>query len=329
MRDYGASVLEQYPIEVSNVKRVRGALLCETDRGLMLLKEVRLPEKRIPFLSELYKRLEENGENRVDSLIANKEGEYVAEAEDETKYILKKWYLGRECDVFKEHEILEGVRTLGRIHRVMWMPREECNGQKMTSIQEEYVRHNRELRKVFQFIKNRSVKGSFEQTFLNGYEKIYRCARTAEEKLSDEICQQIEQEAESGGAIVHGEYNYHNLLMCADGIAVTGFERAHYGVQLEDLYYYMRKIMEKHQYSPALGARMLQAYDIENPLNQEKRSYLAIRFAYPEKFWKLSNMYYHSNKAWVPEKNTEKLKKAIAQMEEKKHFLEQVFDLYI
>ena len=39
MRDYGVSVLEQYPIEVTNVRRVRGAVLCETNQGLMLLKE--------------------------------------------------------------------------------------------------------------------------------------------------------------------------------------------------------------------------------------------------------------------------------------------------
>ena len=43
----------------------------------------------------------------------------------------------------------------------------------------------------------------------------------------------------------------------------------------------------------------------------------------------ISNMYYHSNKAWIPEKNTEKLEKVISQTEEKKYFLESVFDLYL
>lgn len=329
MRDYGVSVLEQYPIEVNNVRRGRGALLCETNRGIMLLKEAQIQEKRISFLTELYKHLEEAGENKVDSLVANKEGEFVSQAEDGTKYVLKKWYLGRECDVCKENEILEGVRTLGRIHRVMAMPGENAARKKERSIQEEYMRHNRELRKVFHFIRNRSVKGSFEQTFLNGFEKIYGCAKAAEERLADSTYLQMEDEAETRGAIAHGEYNYHNLMMCVDGIAVTGFERAHFGIQLEDLYYFMRKILEKHQYSIGLGMRMLQAYDKENSLTHEQRNYLAIRFAYPEKFWKLSNMYYHSSKAWIPEKNTEKLEKVMSQMKEKKQFLESVFDLYV
>ena len=71
-------------------------------------------------------------------------------------------------------------------------------------------------------------------------------------------------------------------------------------------------------------------YDGSSILKEkEKREYLAIRFTYPEKFWKISNMYYHSNKAWVPEKSTEKLKKAIYQTEEKKRFLANVFALNV
>lgn len=327
MRDYGVSVLEQYPIEIYNVRRVRGAVLCETDRGLMLLKEVQIWERRLPFLIELYRRLEESGEWKVDSIVANKEGEYVSNAEDETKYVLKKWFQGRECDVYKESEIMEGIRTLGRLHRILVMPNENKEKPKERTLQEEYFRHNRELRKVHHFIKERSVKGSFERTFLKGYDTMYHLAVSAEKRLAGSVYLQLEKEVDEKGTIMHGEYNYHNILMCENGTAVTGFERSHYGIQLEDLYYFMRKILEKHQYSPQLGSKMLQAYDKENPLTREKREYLAVRFAYPEKFWKISNMYYHSNKAWIPEKNTEKLQKVISQTEQKKYFLENVFDL--
>lgn len=329
MRDYGVSVLEQYPVEVYNVRRVRGAILCETDKGLMLLKEAHIWDRRLPFLIELYGQLEASEGWKVDAMVANKEGEYVTTAEDETTYVLKKWFQGRECDVYKESEILEGVRTLGRLHKIMIMPKTGEVRPKERTLQEEYVRHNRELRKVFRFIKERSVKGSFERTFLKGYDTMYALAVAAEEKLSGSTYLQMEKEVEEKGTIMHGEYNYHNLLLCEDGMAVTGFERAHYGIQMEDLYYFMRKILEKHQYAPQIGVKMLQTYDKENTLSREKRDYLAVRFAYPEKFWKISNMYYHSNKAWIPEKNTEKLKKVMSQTEEKKYFLENVFDLHL
>lgn len=329
MRDYGVSVLEQYPIEVYNVRKVRGAMLCESDQGLLLLKEAQIQEKRMPFLIKLYGHLEEHGVKRVDALVANKEGAFISAAEDESKYILKKWYQGKECDVYKEQEVKEAVRTLARLHRAMQIPQEAEEIGKERTLREEFFRHNRELRKVFQFVRGRSVKGNFERIFLKGYDSMYQCALLAEEKISDEACVQLEEAARQKGTVMHGEYNHHNVLMSPEGVAVTGFDRSHYGIQMEDLYYFMRKILEKYQYAPRIGEGMLDAYEKEYPLDGKQREYLAVRFAYPEKFWKIANTYYHSNKAWTPEKNTEKLKKAIAQMEEKKYFLKSIFDLYL
>ena len=42
MQEYELNVLEQYNIEVSGTRKTRGAVLCDTDRGMMLLKEVKL-----------------------------------------------------------------------------------------------------------------------------------------------------------------------------------------------------------------------------------------------------------------------------------------------
>lgn len=330
MRDYGVSVLEQYPIEVISVRRVRGAVLCETDQGLMLLKEAGMRETRLSFLVELYQHLQEAGMEKVDSFVKDKEGNYIVTAEDETKYVLKRWFQGKECDVYKENELLECVHTLGRLHKMMLMEKEDgAYGKNERTLLEEYERHNRELRKVQSYIKHKSVKGSFEREFMKGYENMYGWARLAADRLECSTYCELEQEVQTKGTVIHGEYNYHNLLMGSDGIAVTGFERAHYGIQLEDLYYFMRKILEKHRYDERLGYRMMRAYDDEITLGKEKREYLAIRFTYPEKFWKISNMYYHSNKAWVPEKSTEKLKNAIYQTEEKKRFLANIFALNV
>ena len=36
MNDWGKSVLEQYDVEVRSTRKGRGALLCETNQGLMI-----------------------------------------------------------------------------------------------------------------------------------------------------------------------------------------------------------------------------------------------------------------------------------------------------
>ena len=70
------------------------------------------------------------------------------------------------------------------------------------------------------------------------------------------------------------------------------------------------------------GGRMLDEYDRYLPMTGGDRRYLYVRFLYPEKYWKQINYYYNSNKAWVPARNTEKLKILEEQEPERKKFLD-------
>lgn len=47
---------------------------------------------------------------------------------------------------------------------------------------------------------------------------------------------------------------------------------------------------------------MLNKYQEVKALSKEELENLSIRFAYPEKYWKLANYYYTHNKAWISEK---------------------------
>lgn len=330
MKDYGVSVLEQYEMEVFSTRRIRGAVLCDTDRGIFLLKETHVAKGRLPVLLKIYALFEEKGEWLVDTPLANREGAYVSCAEDGSSYMVKRWFPGRECDIRREAELLEGVRLLAGLHRLMRFrdPSETEEGNQET-LKEEYERHNRELRKVRSFVRKRSVKGEFETVFLRGFEKMYLSAASAANALSGEGIQTLYDELQREGTFIHGDYNYHNLLVSPRGMAVTGFERTHREIQMADFYYFLRKTMEKCRYDERLGYRMMRAYDEVLTLDKAKRDYLAVRLAYPEKFWKIVNMYYHSNKAWIPAKNVEKLQNAIAQSEEKRRFLENLFSFHV
>ena len=67
---------------------------------------------------------------------------------------------------------------------------------------------------------------------------------------------------------------------------------------------------------------MLTAYGEERPLSEGDYDQLYYRLRYPEKFWKIVNFYYNSGKAWIPDRNMEKLEKLLAQEPEKNKFLE-------
>jgi len=328
MKDYELNVLDQYHIEVSSTHRTRGAILCDTNQGLLLLKESKFSNKRVPMLCKLYTLMEDRGYKMVDRPVENKEGEIISALEDGSKYMLRHWFNGRECDVRKEGEILEATRNLARIHNAMVFsePIEDFRG---IDLMDEYVRHNREMNKTRTFIRNKTPKGDFELAFLECFDYMYEWAKGAIDCLEDSAYKALSQKSAAEGMLVHGEYNYHNVLFTGQGIATTNFEHFYVDIQASDLYYFLRKVMEKHHWNEQLGNKMIGEYGKIRHLAEEEMHYLAIRLAYPEKFWKSSNTYYNSNKAWIPAKSVEKLQISIKQVEEKRQFLKNIFAFHL
>ena len=324
MQDYELAILEKYHINVKSTRKTRGAFFCDTDEGLLLLREAGMSGKRIPALYRLCGHLIEQGYIRVDQMVANEDGEYVSTSEDGTRYILKHWFYGRECDIRRNGEVLEAARNLAKLHLLMHGCIEGAEAGE-PYLREEYLRHNRELRKVRKFMRAQSPKGEFELAFLECFDAMYGWAEAALTCLEDFDYKGLYRESMEKNSLIHGDYNYHNILMTPEGIAVTNFDRFRGDVQAEDLYYFLRKAMEKHGWDKKLGDHILNVYGAVRPISGEEMEYLKVRFVYPEKFWKTADSYYRSNKAWISVKSVEKLKVAMMQTEEKKDFLENIF----
>lgn len=333
MQEYERYVLEKYNIDVNGTRKIRGAVLCETDQGPFLLREAGTAQGRVLALCRLYDYLGRQGYPNTDQIILNKEGECVTSLEDGSRYLLKKWFQGRECDIRKPAELLEASGNLAKLHLLL----RGLDIPEVTAaepLEQEYERHDRELKKVRRFVRNLSPKGEFEVAFLRCFDQMYQWAEAADSLLKCSSYRGFYEESIGKACIVHGEYNYHNILMIRDGygktsIATVNFEKYKMNIQTEDLYYFLRKVMEKQGWKERLGDSMLNAYSAISPLEDREIEYLKVRLAYPEKFWKIANSYYHSNKAWISAKSIEKLNTAIAQTKEKERFLNHIFSFHL
>ncbi len=338
MREYELEILNQYDIEIISTRKIRGAFFCETNEGGMLLKEADLSDGRALLMYQLLCHLADHGYENIDLPVFTKEQELISTSRDGTRYILKQWFGGRECDVRREADILEAVRNLSLLHQKLYWETEteELLPPTGRTLKEEFGCRTRELKKVRAFIRKRRNKGKFEYLFLEHFDKMFRLAEMAEEQLEMSGYEALYEKSVREQRLVHGDYNYHNVLMPAgmhgaagwgnqDRVATTGFEHFHMDVQVLDLYYFLRKVMEKHHWNVKLGDSMLEMYNRIRPLSEEELEYLSLKLLYPEKFWKVANTYYHSNKAWIPEKNVEKLETVIRQNEEKMQFAGQIF----
>ncbi|MDR2043429.1 MAG: phosphotransferase [Clostridium sp.] len=325
MNDKAVSLLEQYDIEVQRTRKGRGAILCDTTRGCLIFKEYIGNTDKVAVQDKLLKQISRMGKVSVEAIFPAKDGSLLVKDHDNVSYILKTYFEGRECNIYDKGECVEAVRTLALLHSCMEVPEEDCPGLLDYLPGREYEKHNRELRRVKRYLQKKGQKTWFEIAlqdsigyFLEQAEEItgewqsYADAGTGSEKSCPKV-------------FCHGDYQYHNILRTERGWGIINFEKCLLDNPIRDLYLLVRKLLEKSSWSIPLGKELLKAYDSILPISLYSRIDLYYRLAYPEKFWKIVNFYYNSGKAWIPEKNQEKLEKLLSQEKEKQHFLDVVF----
>lgn len=335
MNEKSIDVLQQYDLDIIRTVRVRGAILCETRQGTRLLQEYRGTESRLQQVQDVLQELEQITGIALDHIICNKEEKVISLDEEGTPYIVKEWNSGRECNLMNESEVLQGVRLLGQLHQGF----RRIDGsffKEADDMRGEYGRHTAELKRARNYVKKVRHKSEFELELMRSFEGFYAQAEEAVRLLEERQAVWPEgaeterlQPAGSQSAappaeakyLCHGEYSQHHILYDGEFAMVTDFMGMERNIQASDLYYFMRKTLEKQGFQGKLGQRMLEEYDQELALTGEDRRYLYVRFLFPEKYWKQLNRYLNSSKAWIPGKNTEKLRMLERQEPERRKFL--------
>ena len=330
-RDF--SVLEQYDCKLYSTSRGRGAFICETSRGRLLLREYGGSPEKIKARAALLEYLADGGIN-VDYLLKNNEGQYVSVDLSGTGYIVSTWFDAAECDIKNFSDVCTAMAELAQLHRALegytYQARQECGGdgqefQIARNLTEVYDKHNKELKMIGNYLKTKKKKNDLEllaaakcQPFLEeGLEASGVIAGSGYDKGYDD--------AVRTGRLCHGDFNYHNIFIRKQCGYICGFEQSCVNLRLVDLYGFMRKLMEKYDWDIKLGYLMLREYDKVNALSSGDIKILGAMFAYPEKFWKILNYYFNANKAWIPNKNMEKLKLAVKQNRMRREFVRTLY----
>ena len=328
MNDRAVSLLGQYDIEVLRTRKGRGAILCDTNQGCLIFKEYAGNENKIRIQDRLLNHIRETGKIQVESILPTREGSLFVKDMEGNSYVLKTYAEGRECNIYEKKECLEAVRVLARLHGCMELSQTEMDGLPADGFfaGREYEKHNRELRRVRKYLKQRGQKTGFEIGLLNSFDYFLEQALAVTEEWNRYRLENSRgHERKETVLYCHGDYQYHNILWGQEEWFVVNFEKCLPDNPIRDLYLFLRKLLEKSSWSVSLGKELLAAYQEERPISDESRMDPYYRLAYPEKFWKIVNFYYNSGKAWIPERNREKLEKLVVQEKEKQIFLDEIF----
>ena len=329
MGDLSLSVIDQYDISVLRTLKGRGSIILETEQGYKRLMEYKGTLGRLEYMGSLLDYIYEHGLKQVDIILKNKAGSLLSVDECGDKYIITDWFYGNECDVKSKNNVKEGAALLAKLHNITE------NGYKSSknigtpeisipvtdNLLNDYEKHNQELRRARGYIRGRKHKSQFEYNVLRNLDEYLDFAIEATVKLKTSDYDELEKAAMDNGSICHGNYNYHNIIFAKNKIAVVNFDKSGSGILIKDLYLYFRKVMEKYDWENTIGHEIIDTYNNIRSIPSKEYELLKIMLMYPEKFWKLVNHYYNSNKAWIPDKNLEKLNKVCRQQKRKEEFI--------
>ena len=315
------AILSQYELEIQQMTKGRGCYVCETNQGTKLLCPFRGSKEKGEGISLYLTRLRAHG-YPAECVVHNCRGEAVTEDEvTGERFWLKDAILGRELSTAHFGEMIEAAGRLAQYHNVAATSGVGMVGIGQMDVVENCVRHTRELLKVKNYIRSKKRKQEFEQLYLCHFASMYETAERScalLEEPSDVLQQSL---------VCHGDCNQHNIVWSEDGWHLVHYETVVRSWPIWDLATYLRKMMEKNAWNVQLGAAIMEAYCKERPLCLPELKKLCGLMLFPEKFWKVANHYMSSNKAWIPEKDLEKMKKVIEQEQERLKFVENLFSI--
>ena len=305
MEDRRELIEKKYGFQVKNQYRARGAILFDTKDGPLLLREKMKLTGHFEWENEVKDHLRKNGMTLLDFAVKNVDGEYLTEAEDGTKYVLYRWFFGEECDCKNVTTIRLMAENLGQLHSSLQNFYEEpvLLQQPLLS---RYDKHNREMKHVYGYMRGKKKKTEFERYAMQCFPNFYERAMQVRSQLSENL------------------YYKEHSGQTKSGLATTNFEHAAPGMQLLDMAYFMRKVMEKNKWQVEKGVVLWNGYCEGAGCSKKELEFLITILSYPIKYWKLLNQYINSKKTWISNKNMEKLKAVCEQEESKDKFLQQM-----
>ncbi len=329
MEEKIADLLAQYDLVVYRAGRVKGAWMLETDQGLKSLGSCSYSEGKIKFEQKVKQFAVERGFPEVDLYVPNREQGFLVQGPYNEQFVMRNWFYGEECNAKCREHVLYAVEALAELHNCMnglLLSEEEKEFCLQQRLPEVFERRNKELRRVRTYIRSKKQKNKFEQNFLSQFDAQYEQAERAEKSLEETSYEQYYTARIKEGSMLHGSFTHHSILFLPeDGVAVTNFDKAQTGIQIQDFYLLFRKMMEKWDWDVSLGDNMLEVYNRIRPVPAEELKFLELMLLYPEKFWKVANQYYNNRKSWIPEKNMQKLLQTMEQAEKKRESIKELF----
>ncbi len=202
-------------------------------------------------------------------------------------------------------------------------------------VNEIFSKRIREMKRIITYLNKQKQPGNFESFLLKQLPIYIGKSTEAASILDSSFDKSLVEEAKVNGSFFHGSYTGHNIINTGNlsGISplsnrfsaiystyVVNFEKAKIGPKVYDFYHFIRKLGEKNNWDYEFIMPCIDAYLEIATLDEREINVFMAMLHFPEKFWKIVNMYFNGKKNWIPGKVEEKIEGECERLKLKEDF---------
>lgn len=294
-------IFKEFRINVKRCYKFRGMYMCETSKGTKVIHISAYTPVQITLEHNIKEHLIKKGFTCLNRLhISSKDTPYVIY--NNRVYLMMDWNDGQVADFYNIGDIKSSVQVLAKMHiagRGFNNLPKGINLSQIKNIGDTYEKRHKETVKLKRRIENTGRKTDFEVLYLKNSSIYSEYQEVSKELIDYKSYQKLINLADKDQSLAHHKFTYHNIITKANQRPViTGFEKCGYDVQITDLAYLARRIMERNRWDINLLISIIEEYNKLIPLSDQEWRAIKGMMIFPERFAKLCNEYYHSKRRW-------------------------------
>jgi len=316
MTDNVNGIMSQYPLRVVSAKLIadkgkKAAWTIVTNEGTKILKKSPATKKRLLFLIEAIKHMQNNGAS-IPAMVKTQSGKEYSEDSSGNCYVLSEAVQGT-TPTYETADLLMIMKELGRFHiasRGFQSNFTTNEREHLGRWEQSYVRYIERLESYKGMAKNSN--NEFEKLYLLHADRFIDQGKEALKWIQSRYYTNWINKVAVQKNLCHQDFAAANLIKTSKGLFVIDMDSLTYDLPARDIRKIFNKVMKKNGWNISRAALMLRAYREAHPLSEEECQIVYADLMFPHLFYGLSSKYFNKRTEWNQPSTLQKLKAMIA-----------------
>ena len=323
MNNLNQEIESAYNFTIKNITTCKDGFVLDTSEGSMLLKPTRMLIGKIMFIHEAKEYLYNNGFTNLDRYLCAITSTPYHTCNGLT-YTLSIIPNGRECSFDNRDDLIKAARLLASFHSKSkgFIPSDmNISMDELGKLPAYLLKRLEEIKKL----KKIACKGrtKFDCLFLNNVDNYIAAGEGVLEALRLSNYNEMVNDCRSVKSLCHHDFTYQNLIVSDEVMSLMNFEYCCYELKVYDLANFIRRKMRKCFWDIREAKIILDEYRTIESLSSDDMLILKLMLIFPQKFWRVANKYYNSNRSWSEKSYIQRLYEVIDEAPYHNNFIKQ------